>query len=35
MFGVVNVSDLQRIRWGIYGQQYVDSPEHLNPADCP
>jgi hypothetical protein len=35
MSGVVNVSDLQRILWGIDGQQYLDSPEHLDPADCP
>ena len=32
---VLNVSDLQRILWGIDGQQYLDSPEHLDPADCP
>jgi hypothetical protein len=32
---ILNVSDLQRILWGIDGQEYLDSPEHLNPADCP
>jgi hypothetical protein len=32
---ILNVADLQRILWGIDGQQYLDSPEHLDPADCP
>ncbi|MHC4696064.1 MAG: hypothetical protein ACYTFA_04895, partial [Planctomycetota bacterium] len=32
---ILNVSDLQRILWGIDGQQYLDAPEHLDPADCP
>ncbi|MHC4696534.1 MAG: right-handed parallel beta-helix repeat-containing protein [Planctomycetota bacterium] len=32
---MLNVSDLQRILWGIAGQEYLDSPEHLDPADCP
>jgi hypothetical protein len=32
---ILNVSDLQRILWGIAGQQYLDSLEHLNPADYP
>jgi hypothetical protein len=32
---ILNVSDLQRILWGIDGQQYLDAPEHLNPVDCP
>ena len=32
---ILNVSDLQRILWGIDGQHYVDSPEHLDATDCP
>ena len=32
---ILNVSDLQRILFGQMGQQYTDSPEHLNPGDCP
>jgi hypothetical protein len=32
---ILNVSDLQRILWGIDAQQYLDAPEHLDPADCP
>jgi hypothetical protein len=32
---ILNVSDLQRILWGIDGQQYLDAPEHLDPAHCP
>jgi hypothetical protein len=32
---ILNVSDLQRILFGFDGQQYTDSPEHLNPVDCP
>ena len=32
---ILNVSDLQQILFGIEGQQYTDSPENLNPADCP
>jgi hypothetical protein len=32
---MLNVADLQRILWGIDRQEYLDSPEHLNPADCP
>ena len=32
---LLNVADLQRVLWGIGGQQYLDSPEHLSPFDCP
>jgi hypothetical protein len=32
---ILNVSDLQQILFGIKGQQYTDSPENLDPADCP
>ncbi|MFQ5591750.1 MAG: M4 family metallopeptidase [Phycisphaerae bacterium] len=32
---ILNVSDLQQIKFGFQGQLYVDSPEHMNPADCP
>jgi hypothetical protein len=32
---ILNVSDLQRILWGIAGQRYTDAPEHLDPGDCP
>ncbi|MHC4698111.1 MAG: DUF7948 domain-containing protein [Planctomycetota bacterium] len=32
---ILNVSDLQRILWGIAGQQYLDAPEHVSPGDCP
>jgi len=32
---ILNVSDLQRIKFGFEGQQYTDAPDHLLPADCP
>ncbi|UCE59406.1 MAG: VCBS repeat-containing protein [Phycisphaerales bacterium] len=32
---LLNVSDLQRILFGLEGQQYVDAPDQLNPANCP
>ncbi|UCE60897.1 MAG: matrixin family metalloprotease [Phycisphaerales bacterium] len=32
---VLNVSDLQRILFGLEGEQYSDSPDQLDPADCP
>ncbi len=32
---ILNVADLQRVLWGIAGQHYLESPEHLDPGDCP
>jgi len=32
---LLNVSDLQRILFAQAGQQYLDAPEHVAPADCP
>jgi len=32
---IPNVSDLQRILFGLEGQHYADPPDHLDPADCP
>ena len=32
---VLNVSDLQRILFGFAGQPYTQTPEQLDPADCP
>ena len=32
---ILNVSDLQRIKFGFQGQRYADAPDHLNPSDCP
>jgi len=32
---ILNVSDLQRIKFGFQGQRFADSPDHMNPADCP
>ena len=32
---ILNVSDLQRILFGLAGQQYTDTPNQLDPADCP
>jgi len=32
---VVNVSDLQRIKFGFQGQTYAQSPDQIDPAECP
>ncbi len=32
---ILNVSDVLRVLWGMGGQRYLDSPEHLAPGDCP
>jgi len=32
---LTNVSDLQRIKFGFEGQPYAQSPDQLDPADCP
>ncbi|MFQ5591743.1 MAG: M6 family metalloprotease domain-containing protein [Phycisphaerae bacterium] len=32
---ILNVSDLQRIKFGFEGREYVATPGQLNPADCP
>jgi hypothetical protein len=32
---LANVSDLQNVLFGFDGQRYTDSPQHLDPADCP
>ncbi|MFQ5592189.1 MAG: hypothetical protein ACE5HE_13580 [Phycisphaerae bacterium] len=32
---ILNVGDLQRIKFGFEGQRYADAPDHMNPADCP
>ncbi|MHC4695371.1 MAG: hypothetical protein ACYTFA_01365, partial [Planctomycetota bacterium] len=32
---ILNVSDLQRILFGLAGQRYTDTPNQLDPADCP
>ncbi|UCE59028.1 MAG: M28 family peptidase [Phycisphaerales bacterium] len=31
----LNVSDLQRILFGLEGQEFTDSPDQLDPFDCP
>ncbi len=32
---IVNVTDLQRIKFGFEGRPYTQTPEQLDPADCP
>jgi hypothetical protein len=32
---LLNVSDLQRVLFGLAGQTYTDSPGQLTPGDCP
>lgn len=32
---VLNVSDLQRIKFGFQGQRWTDAPDQLDPGDCP
>jgi len=32
---ILNVGDLQTIKFGFLGQTYVDTPGHENPGDCP
>ncbi len=32
---ILNISDLQRIKFGFQGLQYTDTPAQLDPADCP
>jgi len=32
---VLNVADIQRIKFGFLGQIFTDVPEQLDPADCP
>ena len=32
---ILNVSDLQRIKFGFMGLTYTETPEQLDPADCP
>ena len=32
---VLNVSDLQRTKFGFQGQEWTDTPDQLDPADCP
>ncbi len=32
---ILNVSDVQRIKFGFQGMAYTDTPEQLNPSDCP
>ncbi|UCE58772.1 MAG: hypothetical protein JSU63_15165 [Phycisphaerales bacterium] len=32
---ILNVSDLQRILFGLEGQMYTDSTDQLDPANCP
>jgi len=32
---VLNVSDLQTIKFGFFGQTYVETPGQENPGDCP
>ncbi|UCE59697.1 MAG: hypothetical protein JSU63_19925 [Phycisphaerales bacterium] len=32
---ILNVSDLQRILFGLEGQEYTDASDQFNPADCP
>ncbi|MFQ5591170.1 MAG: hypothetical protein ACE5HE_08420 [Phycisphaerae bacterium] len=32
---ILNVSDVQRIKFGFEGTAYTDTPEQLNPMDCP
>jgi len=33
--GILNVSDLQRILFGFAGQTYTQTPQQLDPANCP
>jgi len=32
---ILNVSDLQRILFGFEGREYTDTPQQIDPADCP
>jgi hypothetical protein len=32
---ILNVGDLQNILFGLDSQPYIQSPQHLDPADCP
>ncbi len=32
---ILNISDLQRIKFGFQGTRYADTPDQLDPADCP
>jgi M6 family metalloprotease-like protein len=32
---LLNVSDLQRVLFGFEGMEYTDTPQQLNPEDCP
>ena len=32
---ILNVGDLQTIKFGFLGQTYVETPGHDNPSDCP
>ena len=32
---IINVSDLQRVKFGFQGLTYTETPEQLDPADCP
>ncbi len=32
---IINIADLQRIKFGFQGRTYTQTPEQLDPADCP
>ncbi len=32
---IINIADLQRIKFGFEGRRYTQTPEQLDPGDCP